>query len=228
MSVSTSSAPRDVQARARQSRGASESTIYTMVAQALATRHQGGGVLLDVGCGTGSLRQVLGRRFDRYVGVDVIRYDDFPADAEFVGVDLDSGSCPLPDGIGDVVASLETIEHLESPRAFVRELTRLARPGGWVIVTTPNQLSFLSKLTLLVKNQFNAFQDSCYPAHLTALLEVDLRRMACECRLRDTAVAYSLRGRMPCTSRHYPGFLSRLWPRAFSDNVLLIGKKSVS
>jgi 2-polyprenyl-3-methyl-5-hydroxy-6-metoxy-1,4-benzoquinol methylase len=196
-----------------------------MVAGAIALRHSGGGVVLDVGCGVGRLRDHLAGRFERYVGADVIRFDDFPGDAEFCAVNLDAQGVELPDGSADVVVAAETIEHVENPRAFVRELVRLARPGGWVVITTPNQLSLLSKLTLVVKNQFNAFQDGCYPAHLTALLETDLRRIAAECGLIDVAVAYSGRGRIPGTPCHYPGWLSRRLPRELSDNVLVAGRK---
>jgi hypothetical protein len=124
-----------------------------------------------------------------------------------------------------VVVAVETIEHLENPRAFVRELTRLAGPGGWVVVTTPNQLSMLSKLTLAVKNQLNAFQAGSYPAHLTALLEVDLRRIAAGCDWIDLIVAYTQSGRNPKTTKHGPQWLSRSFPRAVSDNVLLLGRK---
>jgi len=216
----------DVAARARQSLGRSAEPIYRMVARALGGRHSGGGTLLDVGCGTGSLWPYLRDHFDRYVGADVVRYDGFPDGAAFYPVDLDTGRVPLPDASADVVAAVETIEHLENPRAFVRELVRLARPGGWVVVTTPNQLSLLSKLTLVVKNQFNAFQEPCYPAHLTALLEVDLRRIAAECGLTEAAVLYSGHGRIPGTAWHYPHFLSGRLRRMLSDNVLLIGKKA--
>jgi SAM-dependent methyltransferase len=196
-----------------------------MVAEALDGRHPGGGVLLDVGCGTGDLWAYLCGRFDTYQGADVVRYNAFPADAEFYSVDLDAQRLSFPDGAADVVAAVETIEHLENPRAFLRELVRLLRHGGWVVVTTPNQLSLLSKLTLLVKNQFNAFQDNNYPAHLTALLEGDLRRMAAECGLGEVAVRYSQHGRIPGTTWHYPRFLSRWLPRALSDNVVLVGRK---
>jgi 2-polyprenyl-3-methyl-5-hydroxy-6-metoxy-1,4-benzoquinol methylase len=224
MTIETASM--SVEARARQSRGISGSAIYQMVAAVLDGRHAGGGVLIDVGCGTGSLWEHIHDRFDRYIGVDAVQYEGFPAQGEFHPVDMDTGKAPLPDGVGDVVAAVETIEHLENPRALMRELTRLARPGGWVIVTTPNQLSLLSKLTLLLKNQFNAFQDSCYPAHLTALLEVDLRRIARECGLQEVTVMYSGEGRFMFTGSHYPRWFSRLFPRALSDNILLIGKRS--
>ena len=103
---------------------------------------------------------------------------------------------------------------------------RLARPGGWVLVTTPNQLSFLSLLTLVMKKRFSAFQDVDYPAHRTALLEIDLRRIAVECGLTHLAIEYSEQGRFVLTRWHYPKFLSQLLPRLLSDNLLLIGKKS--
>jgi SAM-dependent methyltransferase len=216
---------RNVEARARLSLGTSDEAIYRTVARALQGRHPGDGTLIDVGCGHGRLWKHLHQHFRQYVGVDVVRYDGFPAEGEFCQLDLDRGRAPLPDGAGEVAAAVETIEHLENPRAFVRELTRLVKPGGWVVVTTPNQLSLLSKLTLLLKNQFNAFQAGDYPAHLTALLEIDLRRMVAECGLTAAGVDYSRRGRMPGLARHFPTFLSRWCPRTFSDNVLIVAQK---
>jgi 2-polyprenyl-3-methyl-5-hydroxy-6-metoxy-1,4-benzoquinol methylase len=215
----------DVETRARASLGVSDEALYRLVAHVLQERRVRGAVLLDVGCGAGHLWSYVREQFARYVGVDAVRYQDFPSGADFYPVDLDTGRASLPDGCVDVVAAVETIEHLENPRAFMRELTRLVKPGGWVIVTTPNQLSLLSLLTLIIKRRFSAFQDVHYPAHLTALLEVDLRRIAAECALTDVQINYSLRGRLVLTPWHYPRFLARLFPRALSDNLLLIGRK---
>jgi 2-polyprenyl-3-methyl-5-hydroxy-6-metoxy-1,4-benzoquinol methylase len=213
-----------VEARARARRGTSGDAIYRMVAAAVAARHPGGGTLLDVGCGSGRLWPFVRGRFDRYAGVDAVRYDGFPAEGEFHAADLDAQALPFVDA-GDVVAAVETIEHLENPRAFVRALVRAAKPGGWVIVTTPNQLSLLSRATLLAKGEHNAFRDASYPAHITALLEVDLRRIAAECGLEEVSVDFSHSGRVAGSGRHYPGWLSRLWPRGLSDNLLLAGRK---
>ena len=209
--------------RARASLGTSGEAIYRMVAAAVAARHPGGGTLLDVGCGSGRLWPFVRDRFERYVGVDAVRYDGFPAEGEFHAADLDAQALPVADA--EVVAAVETIEHLENPRAFVRALVAAARRGGWVIVTTPNQLSLLSRATLVARGEHNAFRDASYPAHITALLEVDLRRIAAECGLEEVAVAYSGRGRVAGTGTHYPGWLSRLWPRGLSDNLLLAGRK---
>lgn len=213
--------------RAKASKGGSSEAIYRMVVRVLSRRHRGGGTLLDVGCGRGELREYVAKHINEYIGADVIRYDLLPVDASFVEIDLDAGRVPLPNATADVVAAVETIEHLENPRAFVRELHRLVKPGGLVLVTTPNQLSFLSLFTLLTKHQFNAFQESpgLYPAHITALLESDLKRIFTESGLREAEIAYSNNGRVPLSNSRWPS-LPGFRGRRFSDNILLSGRAS--
>jgi SAM-dependent methyltransferase len=207
-------------ARAALSGGSSDLELHAFVARMVRESRPGKGTIVDVGCGNGSLAASLLGTFERYVGCDLVSYQGFPDEpwARFVQANLDEPPYPIESQTGDVVVAVETIEHLENPRRFARELTRIAKPGGLIIVTTPNQLSLLSKMTLVMKNRFNAFQDGLYPAHVTALLEVDLLRIARECGLADAEVRYPGGGRMPFTGRHWPGFLRG---RTFSDNVLL-------
>jgi len=215
----------EVEHRARLSLGTSHDAIYRMVRDALAARDVRSGRLVDVGCGSGSLWPIVADRFDRYCGLDAVRYDGLPREAEFYPVDLDAAVWPLADAEGDVVAAVETIEHLENPWAFVRALAGIVVPGGWVVVTTPNQLSGLSLVTLLAKRRFSAFQDAHYPAHRTALLESDLHRIFNAAGLRDLEIRYSHSGRVPLTPWHYPIGLARLAPRRLSDNLMIIGRK---
>jgi 2-polyprenyl-3-methyl-5-hydroxy-6-metoxy-1,4-benzoquinol methylase len=221
--VTAAVAGRELDTRARQSLGSSGAAIYRTVARLLAAR-SAGGILADIGCGGGNLRRELGPSFSRWIGVDAVRYEGIPESVEFIQADLDRLPLPLADGSADVVAAVEVVEHLENPRAFCRELIRIARPRGWVVVTTPNQLSMLSLLTLVVKQRFSAFQDASYPAHITALLEVDLRRIASECALEQIEVRYTGQGRVPGTAAHYPAALSAVFPRLLSDNLVLIGR----
>ena len=221
--MSPSSVP-TVEERARATGGTSGAPIYEMVARVVKARHAGGGRVLDVGCGTGVLWGHLRDQFDAYGGSDVVRYEGFPEGGEFRAVDMDTGRAPWDDGCADAVVAVETIEHVENPRAFVRELARLARPGGLVVVTTPNQLSWLSLLTLATKGHFNAFAEApgLYPAHITALLEIDLLRIARECGLADAAIHYTDSGRLPGTGRHWP---RPFGGRRFSDNLLMVARK---
>jgi 2-polyprenyl-3-methyl-5-hydroxy-6-metoxy-1,4-benzoquinol methylase len=214
-----------LESRARQSLGSSHDAIHAMVADALRARRASGGHVVDVGCGGGALWRVLRSRFSSYCGIDAVRYDGFPPDGEFRQADLDRDDWPVDADAADLVVAIETIEHLENPWAFVRGLARIAKPGAWIVVTTPNQLSGLSLATLIVKRRFSAFQDTHYPTHRTALLPSDLRRLAGENRLEDVAVRYSHYGRLPLVPWHYPQAIARRFPRRLSDNLMMIGRK---
>jgi hypothetical protein len=53
-----------------------------------------------------------------------------------------------------------------------------------------------------------------------------LKRIAEACGLTDVQIRFSEHGRIPLTPLHYPRFVSRLRPRLFSDNVLIVGSKA--
>lgn len=209
--------------RALASKGISADPIYRMVRKALLARGlKPDARLLDVGCGTGALHPFLKDIVAKYEGADVVRYPEFPSDCAFHTINLDAQRLDVPDAAFDAVICVETIEHLENPRALARELARVVKPGGIAALTTPNNLSLLSKLTLVVKNQFNAFQEPCYPAHITALVEIDLVRILKEAGLAEPQVLYSNHGRIPGTPWHWP---RPFGGRAFSDNILVSALK---
>lgn len=215
----------DLESRARQSRGSSHDAIYGMVVSAI-QRHRGaGGRLVDVGCGGGGLLRAVEGLCDTYCGLDAVRYDALPADVDFHRVDLDQPRWPATPERADVVVAVETIEHLENPWAFLRQLAVLSAPGGLVIVTTPNQLSALSLLTLIVKQRFSAFQDVHYPAHRTSLLASDLTRAVLAAGLDVLEVGYTHTGRIPFTPWHYPRSLAACAPRWLSDNVMVVAQR---
>jgi hypothetical protein len=88
----------------------------------------------------------------------------------------------------------------------------------------------LSKLSLVVKNEFVHFQErtGLYPGHISALLEIDLVRIYREVGLEGIRVRYSGAGRIPLSAAAWPGMLAArhgFRGRAFSDNVLVVGRK---
>lgn len=93
------------------------------------------GSVAEIGCGHGSLLWLLKERGHRARGVDLS-----PSAVEFcrgkgldVAVGADFGE---EQSAHDLVASFQVIEHVLDPRAFVRHMVRLARPGGVVVITT--------------------------------------------------------------------------------------------
>jgi 2-polyprenyl-3-methyl-5-hydroxy-6-metoxy-1,4-benzoquinol methylase len=177
---------------------------------------------LDLGGGAGNFSKVLAG-----AGWNTTLADYDPASIEgitSVHADLNL-RFPFADNEFDLIVSLEVIEHLENPRHLFRELFRCIRPGGYVIVSTPNQLSLTSKLCLVTRNEFRDFQSSCYPAHITALLRSDFERISAEVGLALVHESYTNQGRIPLTNLNWQIF-PFLKGQAFSDNVLFLYRKT--
>lgn len=73
-------------------------------------------------------------------------------------VDLNEKLLPFPEGAFDVAISVEGIEHLQSQWNFVRNLHRALKPGGHLIITTPNILNIRSRLRYLMEGRYEHFK----------------------------------------------------------------------
>ena len=103
--------------------------------------------LLDIGCATGALIFHLRERGWRVTGVEI------SPSAEYARREraLDVRGLPLeenhfPSASFDIVLASHLIEHLNDPRSFVREVKRILKNGGRLLVTTPNIAGFQSRL----------------------------------------------------------------------------------
>jgi SAM-dependent methyltransferase len=116
----------------------------------------GGTRALDVSCRNGEVMRALaargfevrGTRFER--GLAPI--EGMPIDE---GVDLTRG-LPYPDESFDLVVLTEVIEHLENHRAALGEVARVLRPGGHLILTTPNIMRLDSRLAFMLSGMHKA------------------------------------------------------------------------
>ena len=205
-----------------QSRGGSSDWIHESAVAALGSLLAAEKKILDVGCGTGAFLERLERRgLKELHGCDGGRFDPRVERFRFQETDLNAGLA-YPDSSFDIVTALEVIEHLENPRLLVRELHRVVKPGGTVLMSTPNNEAFTSLLSLCLRGYYSAFADSCYPAHITPVLAIDGQRMLREAGFREIRLIWSDQGRMPAVGAHWQtflGFLAR--GKRFSDNFFL-------
>lgn len=105
-----------------------------------------GDIILDVGCGIGDIDYMIAPRVSKVVALDILETSieiakDFHSlpNIDFIAGDLFKLS--FPDNSFDCILCLETIEHIQNPMAFLEEFHRLLKPGGYLILSTPNALS---------------------------------------------------------------------------------------
>lgn len=108
---------------------------------------------LDVGCGAGLLCEPLARMGATVTGLDAAPENiaAAKAHAQPQGLAIDYRSEAIEDFPGrgfDLVTSLEVIEHVDDPRAFIAGLARAMADDGLMILSTPNRTA-LSKLMLV-------------------------------------------------------------------------------
>lgn len=158
--ASTSSAPRDLRdfyedpsvpvasGDARSLRQA------RMLADAIgpATAHTA--VVLDIGCGDGTAASAAAPLLagHRVIGVDWSQDALKRAHAHLPYVvrgELTDGGLPFADGSADAVLFSEVIEHLVDPDSALDELRRVLRPGGHLMLSTPNLAAWYNRGLLL-------------------------------------------------------------------------------
>jgi 2-polyprenyl-3-methyl-5-hydroxy-6-metoxy-1,4-benzoquinol methylase len=212
---------------ARRSAGRADEAIHDRAIEALLGTGVSG-VVLDFGAGTGSVAERLAQeeRFTRVVAVDLVDYGHAAPGVEWVRADLNDPLSLDEDSI-DAVVAIEVIEHLENPRFVAREWHRVLRPGGVVVLTTPNNETWRSILALIAEGHFAAFRGASYPAHLTALLSEDLRRILLEAGFAEPRFFFSDWGSLPRLTHLSWQSVSAglLRGRRYSDNVGCVARK---
>ena len=108
---------------------------------------------IDVGCGAGLLTEPLARLGARVTGLDAAAENVAAASAhaQAVGLEVDYRNADIETLQGetfDLVTSMEVIEHVTDPAAFVAALERALAPGGLMLLSTPNRTA-MSRIMLV-------------------------------------------------------------------------------
>ena len=157
---------------------------------------------LDLGAGSGALAEHLQLAGLEVTSADISNY--FELNSEFIQIDMNE---PDFDRVisreYDLVTSVEVIEHLENPTAFLRSIHRLLKPNGIAILTTPNIENIPARLRFFLNGDVRAM-DKNAPEHITPIhLDLFLRQIVP--RTGFVLIEHKVypEGDFPLTARNY-------------------------
>ena len=166
-----------------------------------------GSRLLDAGCGRylRFSRELTG--VARVVGIDLEREFDTDNSAAPFAVRGDIGALPFESGVFDMVIARSVVEHLTDPPRVFREFFRILRPGGHVVLITPNKFDYVSLIAAVTPYSFHRFivsrifqvpEDDVFPTAYRANTPAAMRRAMASAGLIE---------RERDTINHYPAYL---------------------
>lgn len=116
-----------------------------------------GNSVFDCGCGDGTKTKILQQYSENVTAGDLDNRAKLCEGVPFILIKPDYYGEPNQ---YDVVASFDVIEHVEDDAGFLKEITKILKPGGIGIIGTPNRNRISNQLTALVKGKIE------YPRNL--------------------------------------------------------------
>jgi SAM-dependent methyltransferase len=182
---------------------------------------------LDIGCGRGDLLRRVRAEFRPAAlhGVDPIDWlaDDLRGDVRLHTVPAEevSGLEPM-----DRVMLVEVIEHLEAPWTVLRSAARLLRPGGTIVVTTPNLATLRNRLELALRGNLTSFRPD-YEPHVSPALPHVTSRILSEEGLAVAPSRYAGTDVISLTGgRKWPSGLRTRYPVLTSISVIVSARRA--
>jgi len=146
---------------------------------------KGGDRILDVGCGDGQFFIYIKDKFREFYGAEIT--EEAAGIAQKKGLLLSlmdlNLSLSYKDNTFDAVTCLDVIEHLLDPHLLLSEIYRVLRPGGQLVLTTPNIRYFRNLYKLIFEGTFPRTSTDTFVrggGHLHYFTRKDINEILCK------------------------------------------------
>lgn len=112
------------------------------------------GKLLEVGCSKGLFLHLAAKTGYSVCGTDISEYATRYAKDNF-GLTVycsDLANAGFSNNSFDIVVMIDVAEHLEYPKEILKECYRVLKPGGLLVLDTPNEDSLINKISIFLYN----------------------------------------------------------------------------
>jgi cyclopropane fatty-acyl-phospholipid synthase-like methyltransferase len=138
--------------------------LHEQIAKKIQSEITLGGKILDLGAGEGALSARLSDLGFHVTAADKDQDNFKCTQAKFSRINFDSLDeiaqfVAQHEGEFDAVLGIEVIEHVQDQWQYLRQLMKMAKPGGLVLITTPNTTSWISRLLFFFTGRFHQFAD---------------------------------------------------------------------
>ncbi|MFA6096450.1 MAG: class I SAM-dependent methyltransferase [Candidatus Paceibacterota bacterium] len=194
--------------------------------------------ILDLGCGDGRLSAELVRKGHEVWGVDI--FPNGIEDAKKKGInaieaDIEA-KLPFQDSAFDLVLALDTLEHLYDEEGVLKEVFRILKADGKVIISYPNQFDLRNRLNMLFGGGIIHWSHRKYKnvhswsyGHIRFLLYDELEELLSVCGFYPKSIQFNFMAGGILPRRLIPSFIRktmlRLWPQVLTGKYVILADK---
>ena len=200
-----------------------------LISKNLATR----GSVLDLAAGTGAFLARLQQYGFTDLSAAELDLDAFKfASVPPISLDLNTDFHKDFHRTFSLVTAIEIIEHLDSPRHFLKQIWNLLEPDGHLLVSTPNIAHWVGRLRFVTRGEHRYFKESDYhqQRHISPISDLHMRLMLREIgyEVIERTTAGSFYGPLKHAVAAPAAWLSRMFfgPLSTGDVCMYLARKA--